>query len=87
MNDVAQKESILRHAILLRVITGKDIYNSGKYQSRDEKKTGKVELIYHNGNAWPKDLHLHNGDVWQAIREASQDEPLAVWLFGPKGLW
>ena len=38
----------------------------------------KVELIVHNGHAWGKDLHfpasrqvhIYEGDVWQAIRQA-----------------
>ncbi|MEW8688770.1 MAG: hypothetical protein AB2556_23380, partial [Candidatus Thiodiazotropha sp.] len=43
-----------------------------------------------NGHACPKDLHfpqsrevhIYEGDVWQAIREATRSEPLAVWLLG-----
>ncbi|MEW8689310.1 MAG: hypothetical protein AB2556_26100 [Candidatus Thiodiazotropha sp.] len=42
----------------------------------------RVEKIYscHNGHVWPKDLHfpqsrevhIYEGDVWQAIREATR---------------
>ena len=43
-----------------------------------------------NGHAWSKDLHFpttrevhfYEGDVWDAIRGATQGEPLAVWLLG-----
>jgi len=87
---VAKLEKILKRAVILRDIAGKDIYNSGKYQFGG---ICKVELIYHNGHAWPKDLHfpqsrevhIYDGDVWQAIQdyqEATQGEPLAVWLLG-----
>jgi len=49
-----------------------------------------VEFIVHNGHAWSKDLHfpqsrevhIYEGDVWQAIREDTRGEPLAVWLLG-----
>ena len=65
---------------------GEDIYNSGKYQSRG----ADIELICHNAHAWPKDLHfpqsrevhIYEGNVWHAIREITQGEPLAVWLLG-----
>ena len=50
----------------------------------------EVKFICHNGHAWPKSLHFpqsrevhfYKGDVWQAIQEATQGEPLAVWLLG-----
>jgi len=66
------------------------IYNSGKYQYGGNGVRGKVELIVHNGPAWSNDLHFpqsrevhfYEGDVWQAIQEATQGEPLAVWLLG-----
>ncbi|MEW8689165.1 MAG: hypothetical protein AB2556_25365 [Candidatus Thiodiazotropha sp.] len=84
--DVVQLEHILKRAIILRDIAGEHIYNSGKYQSRG----ADFELICHNGHAWPKDLHfpqsrevhIYEGDVWQAIQEATHGEPLAVWLLG-----
>ncbi|MEW8689287.1 MAG: hypothetical protein AB2556_25985, partial [Candidatus Thiodiazotropha sp.] len=49
-----------------------------------------IEHIYHNGHVWPEDLHfpqsrevhIYEGDVWQAIREANRGEPIAVWLLG-----
>ena len=49
-----------------------------------------VELIYHNGHAWSegphfpqsREVHISEGDVWHAIREVTQGEPLAVWLLG-----
>ncbi|MEW8688979.1 MAG: hypothetical protein AB2556_24435, partial [Candidatus Thiodiazotropha sp.] len=49
-----------------------------------------VELICQNGHAWPKDLHfpqsrevhIYEGDVWQAIREATRGQSIAVWLLG-----
>ena len=78
---------ILKRAIILRDIAGKGIYNSGKYQRSGWKA---VELIVHNGHAWSKDLHFpqsrevhfYEGDVWQAIRDATHSSPLAVWLLG-----
>jgi hypothetical protein len=86
VNDVAELEKILRQAIILRDIAGEDIYNSGKYQ----RERRHVELIVHNGHAWSKDLdfpqsrevHLYEGNVWEAIQQATQDEPKAVWLLG-----
>ncbi|GCB74384.1 hypothetical protein scyTo_0003474 [Scyliorhinus torazame] len=90
IGDVAELEKVLKRAIILRDIAGEDIYNSGKYQFGGNGVRGKVELICHNGHAWSKDLHfpqsrevyIYEGDVWQAIREATQDEPKAVWLLG-----
>ncbi|MEW8689313.1 MAG: hypothetical protein AB2556_26115, partial [Candidatus Thiodiazotropha sp.] len=63
-----------------------NIYDSGKNQ----RSGNGVELICHNSHAWPKHLHFHQsrevhiyeGDVWQAIREATRGEPIAVWLLG-----
>ncbi|GFS16362.1 hypothetical protein ElyMa_001471000 [Elysia marginata] len=86
VDDVSKLEKILKRAIILRDIAGEDIYNSGKYQGWHRP----VELVCHNGHAWPKDLRfpqsrevrLYEGDVWQAIQEATQGEPLAVWLLG-----
>jgi len=86
VDDVSKLEKILRRAIILRDIAGKDIYNSGMYHGWHTP----VELIYHNGHAWTKDLHFpqsrevhfYEGDFWQAIREATQDKPMAVWLLG-----
>ena len=87
--DVAELEKILKRAIIVRDIAGEDIYNSSKYQSRG----GDIERICHNGHVWPKDLHfpqgrevhIYEGDVWQAIREVTQGGPLAVWLLGGQG--
>ena len=85
---MAKLEKILKRAIVLRDIAGEDIYNSGKYQSGGNGVRGKVELIVHNGHAWSKDLYppqfretrVYEGDVWQAIRDATHISPLAVWL-------
>ena len=90
VSDVAKLESILQRSIVLRDIAGEDIFNSGKYQKRGNKTYSKVELIYHNGHAWSKELHFppsrevhfYDGDIWEAIKEATQDTPLAVWLLG-----
>ncbi|MEW8687546.1 MAG: hypothetical protein AB2556_17160 [Candidatus Thiodiazotropha sp.] len=83
---MAELEQILKRAIILRDIAVEDIFNSGKYQSRE----ADIELICHNGHAWPKELHfpqsrevhIYEGDVLQAIREATRGEPIAVWLLG-----
>ena len=90
VEDVADLEKIHKRAIVLRDIAGEDIYNRGKYQRGGNGVRGKVELIVHNGHAWSKDLHfpqsrevhLYEGDVWHAIREATYGKPLAVWLLG-----
>ena len=87
---MAELEKILKRAIVLREIAGEDIYNSGKYQRSSNGVRGKVGLIVHNGYAWSKDLHFpqsrevhfYEGDVWQAIRDATHSSPLAVWLLG-----
>ncbi|MEW8689089.1 MAG: hypothetical protein AB2556_24985 [Candidatus Thiodiazotropha sp.] len=86
VDDVAELERILKRAIFLRDIAGEKIYDSGKYQRGGNGVRGKVELTCHNGHAWPKDLHIPQGrevhiyesDVWQAIREATRGEPIAV---------
>ena len=86
IDDVAKLEKILKRAIILRDIAGEDIYNSGKYQWRG----ADIERICHNAHAWPKDLHfpqcrevhIYEGNVWHAIQEVTQCEPLAVWLLG-----
>ncbi|MEW8689150.1 MAG: hypothetical protein AB2556_25290, partial [Candidatus Thiodiazotropha sp.] len=85
VNNLAELEKILKRGIILRDIADENIYDSGKYQRGGNK--GKVGLVCH---AWPKDLHspqsrevhIYEGDVWQAIREATRGEPLAVWLLG-----
>ncbi|MEW8688955.1 MAG: hypothetical protein AB2556_24310, partial [Candidatus Thiodiazotropha sp.] len=90
IDDVAELEKILKRAIILRDIAGEDIFNSGKYGRGGNGGHRSVELICHNGHAWPKDLHfpqsrevhIYEGDVWQAIREAIRGQPIAVWLLG-----
>ena len=86
VDDGAELERILKRAIILRDIAGKDIYNNGKYRSRG----ADMELIVHNGHAWPNNLHFSQsrevhffeGYVWHVIRDATYGEPLAVWLLG-----
>ena len=86
--DVAKLESILQRAITLRDITGADICNSGKYQRHGNKTYSKIELIVHNGHAWSSELHfpqsrevhIYEGNVSDAIREATRDEPVMAWL-------
>ena len=83
----AELEKILWRPIVLRDIADEYIFNSGKYQ-RSGWKT--VEIICHNGHAWPKDLHFpqsrevhtYEGNIWHAIWEVTQCEPLAVRLLG-----
>ena len=90
VDDVAELEKILKRAIILRDIAGEDIFSSGKYQRGSKGVRGIVELIYHNGHAWSKDLHfpqsrevhIYEGNLWHAIREVTQGKPLAVWLLG-----
>ena len=87
VEEVADLEKILKRAIVLRVIADEVIYDSGKYRFGGNGVRGKVELIVHNGHAWSKDLHfpqsrevhVYEGDVWHAIREAARGSPLAVW--------
>ena len=83
---MAELEKFLKRSIVLRDIAGGDIYNSDKFQSRGVG----IELICHNGHAWSEDLHFpqiteirfFEGGIWQAIREATRGEPLAVRLLG-----
>ena len=85
---MAELEKILNWAIVLRDVAVEDIYNSGKYQRVCNGVRGKVELIVHNGHAWSKDLYfpqsrevrVYEGDVWQAICDATHSSPLAVWF-------
>ena len=82
LQDVAELEKILKRAVIVRDITGADLYNSGKYQGWHRP----IELTLHNGHAWGADLHfpqareiaIYEGDVWAAIQEAMQGEPKAV---------
>jgi len=88
VDDVAELEKILKRAIILKDIAGEEIYNSGKYQRGGNGIRGRVELVVHNGHAWSNDLHfpasrevhIYEGDVWQAIQQATENEPKAVWL-------
>ncbi|MEW8689186.1 MAG: hypothetical protein AB2556_25470, partial [Candidatus Thiodiazotropha sp.] len=90
IDDVAELEKILKRAIILRDIAGEDIFNSGKYGRGGNGGHRSVELICHNGHAWPKDLHfpqsrevhIYEGDARQAIREAIRGQVIAVWLPG-----
>ncbi|MEW8689167.1 MAG: hypothetical protein AB2556_25375, partial [Candidatus Thiodiazotropha sp.] len=90
IDDVAELEKILKRAIILRDTAGEDIFSSGKYGRGGNGGHRSVELICHNGHAWPKDLHfpqsravhIYEGDAWQAIREAIRGQPIAVWLLG-----
>ena len=87
LQDVAELEKILKRAVIVRDITGADLYNSGKYQHSGWKT---IELTLHNGHAWGADLHfpqarevaIYEGDVWAAIQKATQGEPKAVWVLG-----
>ena len=53
-----------------------------------------MELTLHNGHAWggliftsPKpEVVIYEGDVWEAIREATQGEPKAGWVLGVERL-
>ena len=90
VDDVAKLEKILMRAIILRDIAGEDIYNSGKYGRGGNGNHRPIKLIVHNGHAWPKhfhfpqsrEVHIYEGDVWQAIQDATQGKPIAVWLLG-----
>ena len=70
-------------AIVVRDITGADLYNSGMYQHSGRKS---IELTLHKGHPRGKNLQFpqarkvvfYEGDVWEAIREATQGEPKAV---------
>ena len=85
VDDLAELEKIIWRPIVLRDIAGEDIFNCGKYS-----RNRSIELIYHKGHDWSKDLHfpqsrevrIYEGDVWHAIWEVTQGEPLAVWLLG-----
>ena len=48
LQDIAWLEKILKRAIVVRDITGADLYNSGKYQHSGWKS---IELTLHNGHA------------------------------------
>ncbi|MEW8688837.1 MAG: hypothetical protein AB2556_23715, partial [Candidatus Thiodiazotropha sp.] len=58
VEDVAELEKILKRAIILKDIAGADIFNSGKYGRGGNGGHRSVELICHNGHAWPKYLHF-----------------------------
>ena len=87
LQDFAGLKKILKRAIVVHDITGADLYNSGKYQHSGWKS---IELTFHNGYAWGKNLQfpqarevvIYEGDVWEAIWEATQGEPKAVWVLG-----
>jgi len=87
LQDVAGLEKLLKRAVIVRDITGADLYNSGKYQGC---RFRTIELTLHNGHAWGADLHfpqarevrIFKGDVWAAIQEATRGEPKAVWVLG-----
>ena len=88
VDDVAALEKILKHSILVRGIAGEAICNSGKHQFGGNGVRGEVELIWYNGHAWSKalhfpqsrEVHIYSGNVWEAIREATQGKPLVAWV-------
>ena len=88
--DVANLEKILKRAIIVKDIGGGEIYDSGKYGSGNHRS---IELIYHNGHAWSKNLHfplarnvwIYEGDVWENIRVVTAGSPIAVWLLVGEG--
>ena len=91
VDDVAELEKIMKRAITLKDIAGEAIYDSGKYGRGGDGYHRPIDLICHNGHAWSKDLHFpqsrevhlyDEGNVWDAIQEATQDGPTAVWLLG-----
>jgi len=83
VDDVAELEKVLKRAIILRDIAGEDIYNSGRFRASRWRPVD-------NGHAWSKDLHFSpkhrgphlRGRCMEAIREATQNGPKAVWLLG-----
>ena len=85
--DVSNLENILKRPIIVRYITGEDLYISGKYRAI---KWAPIEVIQHNGHAWGANLHfpqarkvhIYEGDVWKAIKKATEDKPKAVWVLG-----
>ena len=90
---VADLEKSLKRAIISKDIAGENIYNSGKYGRGGNGGHRPIELIYHNGHAWSKDLHfpqtrrvyIYEGDVWEAIQPATKTRPTAVWRLGGEG--
>ena len=87
LQDVAGRQKILKWAIVVHDITGAHLYNSGKYQHSWWKS---IELTLHNGQAWGKNLQfsqahevvIYEGKMWEAIWEAMQGEPKALWVLG-----
>ena len=85
--DVSNLEKILRRAIIVRDIAGVDLLNSGKYKA---SRWTPVEVVLHNGHAWganlhfpqAREVHIYEGDVWKAIKKATEDKPKAVWVLG-----
>ena len=66
VKDVADLEEILKRTIVLEDISGGNICDSGKYGRGGH---WPIELIYHNGHAWSKDLTFHRATfcMWMAI--------------------
>ena len=87
LQDVSGLEKILRKAIIVRDIAGVDLLNSGKYRRNG---LTPIEVVLHNGHAWGANLHfpqarkvhIYEGDMWEAVEEATQGEPKAVWVLG-----
>ena len=85
--DVSNLEKILRRAIIVRDIAGVDLLNSGKYRASGWTP---IEVVLHNGHAWganlhfpqAREVHIHEGDVWKAIKKVTEDKPKAVWVLG-----
>jgi len=80
VDNVADRKKILKRAIILKDIASRDIYNSGKYQFGGNGVRGKVELIYHNGHAWSKDIHFPEArQVWiYQDNQGQSDDGLAA---------
>lgn len=87
LQDLAGLEMAIRRGIVVRDIAGETLHDSGKYQAARHLP---VEITLHNGHAWGPELRfpqarsvsIYSGDVWEAIRGAVEDGPMAVWLLG-----
>ena len=89
VDDVAELEKVLKRAIILRDIAGENIYTAAKTSLVATESEVKLSLSATMATPGPKtstsksrEVRIYEGDVWQAIREATQGEPLAVWLLG-----
>ena len=68
IKDLKKLESFIERSIIVKDITGRDLYNTGKY-----RRYKKIEIIQHNEHAWSKNIQFPK------IRKVKFFEEYRIW--------